>query len=282
MLHADAISQSPSLMVPRPFVVQRVRRETADTVTIELLPPSPDEAFPFIAGQFSMLYRFGIGEVAISISGDPTNPSPLVHTVRGVGAVSNAICAVKRGDVVGVRGPYGAGWPVSLLDGQDVVIIAGGLGLAPLRSVVYHLLADRARYGRVLLLYGVRSPDNMLYTQELERWKQCLDLEITVDRGDDAWTGHVGVVTTLLAKERLDPRRTIALMCGPEVMMRFTLRELERQQIPRDQMFVSLERSLKCAVRLCGHCQLGPAFICADGPVFRYDRIQPFMSIREY
>lgn len=269
-------------MIPRPFVVQRVRRETADTVTIELLPQSSTETFTFAAGQFSMLYRFGAGEVAISISGDPTRPLPLVHTVRGVGAVSNAIRAVKRGDVVGVRGPFGAGWPVSLLDGQDVVIVAGGLGLAPLRPVVYQLLAERPRYGRILLLYGTRSPDNMLYTQELERWKKLLDLEVTVDRGDESWTGHVGVVTTLLAKERLDPPRTVALMCGPEVMMRFTLRELERQAIPRDRMFVSLERSLKCAVRLCGHCQLGPAFICADGPVFRYDRIQPFMTIREY
>jgi NAD(P)H-flavin reductase len=282
MLPAEATTTARTPMIPRPFVVQRVRRETPDTVSIELLPASDTEGFSFDAGQFTMLYRFGVGEVPISISGNPARPLPLIHTVRAVGAITDAICAVKRGDVLGVRGPYGSAWPLAEAEGQDVVVVAGGLGLAPLRSVVYHLLAHRERYGRVLLLYGARSPRDLLYRRELDRWRSRFDLGVTVDRGGEGWTGHVGVVTTLLARQRLDPARTIAMMCGPEVMMRFTLRELERQGLPHERLYVSLERNLKCAVRLCGHCQLGPAFICQDGPVFRYDRIRPFLAIREY
>lgn len=277
MSRADA-----SATTPRPFVVQRVRRETADTVTIELTPLAPDGGFTFRAGQFTMLYRFGIGEVPISISGDPTHPLPLVHTVRAVGAVTRAICQAKRGDILGVRGPFGQAWPLEEITGQDVVIVAGGLGLAPLRPALYHLLAQRTRYHRLRLFYGARSPRDLLYRRELERWSGCLDLNVTVDHGGDGWTGHVGVVTALLARERLDPEQTVALICGPEVMMRFTVRELERQGIPHERIYVSLERNLKCAVRLCGRCQLGPAFICRDGPVFRYDRIHPFLTIREY
>jgi NAD(P)H-flavin reductase len=282
MSHADAATDAVSPLTPHPYVVQRVRRETPDTVTMELLPRSSAEAFRFAPGQFNMLYRFGVGEVPISISGDPTRPLPLVHTVRNVGAVTAAICGVKRGDVLGVRGPYGSAWPIAAVEGQDVVVVTGGLGLAPLRSVVYHLLAHRDRYGRVLLLYGARSPRDLLYRRELDRWRKRLDLGVTVDRGGEGWSGHVGVVTTLLAKERLDPARTVAFMCGPEVMMRFTVRELERQGLSDERIYVSLERNMECAVRLCGHCQLGPAFVCQDGAVFRYDRIRPFLAIREY
>ncbi|HEY7033874.1 MAG TPA: FAD/NAD(P)-binding protein [Thermomicrobiales bacterium] len=278
---ADATSVTGSPLTPQPYVVQRVRRETADTVTMDLLPRSTADEFRFAAGQFNMLYRFGVGEVPISISGDPSRPLPLVHTVRNVGATTDAICAVKRGDVLGVRGPYGKPWPVLEAEDQDVVVVAGGLGLAPLRSALYYFFAHRERYGRILLLYGARSPRDLLYRQELTRWGK-VDLGVTVDRGGEGWTGHVGVVTTLLARERLDPARTVALMCGPEVMMRFTIRELERQGMTDDRIYVSLERNMECAVRLCGHCQLGPAFVCRDGPVFRYDQIRPFMAVREY
>jgi NAD(P)H-flavin reductase len=282
MLHADPATQVASPLTPQPFVVQRVRRETPDTVTLELLPRSTADGFPFAAGQFNMLYRFGVGEVPISISGDPIRPLPLIHTVRAVGATTDAICAVRPGDVLGVRGPYGNPWPIAEAEGHDVVIVAGGLGLAPLRSALYEFFANRERFGRILLLYGARSPRDLLYRQELARWWRQIYLGVTVDRGGEGWTGHIGVVTTLLAKERLDPERTVAMMCGPEVMMRFTIRELERQGVAHDRIFVSLERNMECAVRLCGHCQLGPAFVCQDGPVFRYDRIRPLLAVREY
>jgi NAD(P)H-flavin reductase len=282
MLCADAPTQTVSPLTPQPFVVQRVRRETPDTVTMELLPRSTAGEFGFAAGQFNMLYRFGVGEVPISISGDPTRPLPLVHTVRAVGATTDAICAVKPGDVLGVRGPYGNPWPIAAAAEHDVVVVAGGLGLAPLRSALYEFFAHRERYGRILLLYGARSPRDLLYRQELSRWWRQIYLSVTVDRGGEGWTGHIGVVTTLLAKERLDPERTVAMMCGPEVMMRFTIRELERQGVAHNRIYVSLERNMECAVRLCGHCQLGPSFVCQDGPVFRYDHIQPFLAVREY
>jgi NAD(P)H-flavin reductase len=248
---------------------------------LALVPDGADGIFPFAPGQFNMLYRFGVGEVPISISGDPTRPATLVHTVRAVGATTAAICAVKRGEVLGVRGPYGNPWPVAAAEDQDVVVVAGGLGLAPLRPALYHFFAHRERYRRLLLLYGARSPRDLLYRREFPRWRQ-LEFRVTVDRGDESWTGQIGVVTTLLAKERLDPARTAALICGPEVMMRFTIREMERQGMPDDRIYVSLERNMECAVRLCGHCQLGPAFVCHDGPVFRYDRIRPFLAVREY
>jgi NAD(P)H-flavin reductase len=258
-----------------------VRRETAETVTLDLAPAAGEAGFAFAAGQFNMLYRFGIGEVAISISGDPTKPERLTHTIRAVGAVSNALAAVKPGETVGVHGPYGTGWPLAEAADRDVVIVAGGVGLAPLCPALYQILAERERYGRVLLLYGARTPADLLYRRELATWGRRADVQVTVDRADAGWQGNVGVVTQLLAKERLAPA-TIAMMCGPEVMMRFTVRELERQGVPAENVYVSLERNMKCAVGLCGHCQFGPTFVCKDGPVFRYDRVRPFLTIREY
>jgi NAD(P)H-flavin reductase len=205
----------------------------------------------------------------------------LTHTVRAVGAVSRALAAVKPGDIVGVHGPYGSGWPLDEAEGSDVVVVAGGVGLAPLRPALYHLLAQRERYGRVLLLYGAQTPADLLYRREFAAWGRRCDVAITVDRASEDWQGNVGVVTQLLAKERLAPT-TVAMMCGPEVMMRFTIRELERQGVPEERIYVSLERNMKCAVGLCGHCQFGPTFVCKDGPVFRYDRVRPFLTIREY
>lgn len=279
---ADAAAVIAAPMIPRQFVVQRVRRETGDVVTIELLPGDPGAPFAFEAGQFTMLYRFGAGEVPISISGDPTRPLPLVHTVRNVGATTKAICAVKPGHTLGVRGPFGTGWPLREAEGKDVVIVAGGVGLAPLRPAIAYLRAHRERYRRVLVLVGARTPGDLLFRREHASWARNLDLGITVDRGDATWTSHVGVVTTLLARERLDPAATFAMMCGPEIMMRFTVRELERQGVPDDRIFVSLERNMLCGIRQCGHCQLGPDFVCQDGPVFPYHRVQPLLAIREY
>lgn len=275
-------AEAAASMAPRQFTVQRVRRETGEVVTIELMPKNPDERFAFAPGQFTMLYRFGIGEVPISISGDPGRPLPLVHTVRDVGATTKAICAVKPGHTLGVRGPFGTGWPLKAAEGGDVVVIAGGVGLAPLRGALTYLARHRERYCRVVVIYGSRSPDALLFRREFERWGKAFDFLVTVDRADAEWTGHVGVVTTLLARERLDPAHTTAFMCGPEIMMRFTVRELERQGVADERIFVSLERNMHCAIRQCGHCQLGPAFVCQDGPVFSFDRVRSLLAIREF
>lgn len=270
-------------MLPQPYRIQRVGRETRDTFTLELRSMNGDDGFPFAAGQFNMLYLFGVGEVPISISGDPTNPHTLVHTIRAVGTVTQRICSLKKGAVLGVRGPFGGHWPVEEAAGNDVVIIAGGIGLAPLRPTIYYLLAHRGRYGRIVLLYGARTPADLLYKRELERWRGRFDLEveITVDTATADWRGNVGVVTTLIPSAPFDPLNTVAMMCGPEVMMRFTLMEFQKRGVPAENTFISMERNMKCAIGFCGHCQFGPTFVCKDGPVFRYDRIQPTFGKRE-
>jgi NAD(P)H-flavin reductase len=271
---------APESPLPVPVRVSRVRREIAGVTTLELTPPS---AFGFVPGQFNMLYMFGLGEVAISLSGDPAEESRVVHTVRAVGAVSQAITRLRRNDVIGMRGPYGSYWPVLDSDGSDIAIVAGGLGLAPLRPVIYHVLAHRERYGRVAVLYGARGPADILYRRELEAWRRRLDIDITVtvDHAAADWRGNVGVVPALIGRAPIDPDHTVAMVCGPEIMMRFTIDALQQRGLALDRIFVSMERNMKCAIGFCGHCQFGPTFVCRDGPVFRFDHIAPFFNIRE-
>ena len=267
--------------VPQLYRVGRVRRELADTMTLELAPlagPRPT----FEPGQFNMLYAFGVGEVAISISG-AADATRFVHTIRKVGAVSTAIAQLKAGAMIGLRGPYGTSWPVVSSQGADVVFVAGGLGLAPLRPAIYHVLANRGRYGRVVILVGSRNPKDMLYRHELEQWRQHLDvdIEVTVDHADADWHGNVGVVPALIRRVALDPDDTVALICGPEVMMRFTVNALREAGVLPDRIYLSMERNMKCAIGLCGHCQFGPAFVCKDGPVMRFDKIAEILAVRE-
>jgi len=267
-------------MTPEPARVLSTRRESHDTVTLTLDAASRR---PFQPGQFNMLYAFGVGESAISMSGDPGSPGTAVHTIRAVGAVTEALCHLKRGGVVGVRGPFGAPWPVGEARGQDLVIIAGGVGLAPLRPVVYHAFAHRSDYRRVFLLAGARTPEDLLFRSELERWQAREDLTalVTVDRAPSGWKGRVGVAPALLDDVDVAPGGATAFVCGPEVMMRFCVRELGRRGFPDDRIHLSMERNMKCAVGFCGHCQYGPSFICKDGPVLRYDRIRSLFWRRE-
>ena len=263
--------------------VLKTHQETRDTFTIELEPPAPPQLHPFAPGQFNMLYVFGVGEVPISVSGDPRHTKVLVHTVREVGAVTRAMRRLKRGHLLGVRGPFGSSWPVEQAAGKDVVIVAGGIGLAPLRPAIYSILAHRQKYGRVVLMYGTRTPDDILFRKELERWRARLDLSVhvTVDRAIASWRGSVGVVTTIIPRAHFDSNNVLAMICGPEAMMKFTILELENRGIGLENIYVSAERNMKCAIGFCGHCQLGPAFVCKDGPVFPYNRIRPFFEIRE-
>jgi NAD(P)H-flavin reductase len=268
-----------SSYVPSILSIDRAVHEIGGVVTFTLSPPS---GFAFAPGQFNMLYVHGVGEVAISISGDPAEPARLIHTVRAVGTVTRAMAALGPGSVLGIRGPYGSAWPVDAARGHDVVVIAGGLGLAPLRPAILHLLANRAAYGRVTILYGARSPAELLFAEELQRWRGRFDcrLEVIVDRAGHDWFGPIGVVTQLLDAVAVD-RDDLALVCGPEIMMRFVARELEKRGVPREAIWVSMERSMKCGIGLCGHCQLAGSFVCKDGPVFRYDRIAPLLQVRE-
>jgi NAD(P)H-flavin reductase len=278
VLEADA-----ARLLPRLFRVGRVSRELHDAWTLELEPAEADASLAFRPGQFAMVYCFGVGEVALSISGDPARTGTLVHTVRAVGAVTRAICASRKGDTLGIRGPYGEGWPVGKAEGGDVVIVAGGIGLAPLRPAIHAILSRRRAFGRVALLVGARMPKDLLYPRMLERWRSRFDLEVrpTVDAADREWKGEVGVVTTLIPRAMFDPAKTTAFVCGPEVMMRFTATALLDRGVPPESIFLSMERNMKCAVGVCGHCQFGPAFICKDGPVLPYSRLKDLMRIRE-
>jgi NAD(P)H-flavin reductase len=268
-------------MTPVAFTIRRSTRETQDTMTLEL-DPGPS-GFAFAAGQFNMLYALGVGEIPISISGDPTPGAPLEHTIRSVGAVSAALCELRDGDAIGVRGPYGTDWRVGAAEGSDVVIVAGGIGLAPLRPAIRELLARREAFGRVSILYGARTPADLLFRSEVEDWRGRLDadVDVTVDAATPDWRGDVGVVPRLLARARFDAARTVAMVCGPEVMMRFTVQALLGAGVDADRILVSLERNMQCAIKQCGHCQLGPFFVCADGPVMPYAVVAPWLRRRE-
>ncbi|MCS6951719.1 MAG: FAD/NAD(P)-binding protein [Bryobacteraceae bacterium] len=265
-------------MLPQASRVIAVERETRDTFTFTVAAPGGGSGFA--PGQFSMLSVFGVGEAPISISGDPGEPDRLVYTVRSVGPVTQALVTRRPGEWIGVRGPFGASWPLAALRGKDILIVAGGIGLAPLRPAVYYVLRRRGDYGRLVLLYGARSPQDMLYRKQLSAWSYLPDTQIltTVDYGGLSWRGHVGVVTTLFRYARFDAQRTAALVCGPEVMMRFVLRELETRGMALSDVYVSMERNMKCAVGFCGHCQLGPHFVCKDGPVFPAARVKRLME----
>jgi NAD(P)H-flavin reductase len=270
-------------MLPRFLRIRRAIRENHDTITLEL--DDSQAAARFAPGQFNMLYLFGAGEAAISISGAPARPQTLVHTIRGVGAVTAPLLRAKRGEMLGVRGPYGSAWPVdeAASTGCDLLLLAGGIGLAPLRPVIYEVLRRRREFGRLIVLYGARTPADLLFRKELTQWRSQpgTTVKLIVDRAAAGWSGRVGVLTDLLGAVEFDPAETIAMACGPEVMMRFAQRELIRRGVADQRIYLSLERNMKCAVGLCGHCQFGPAFICKDGPVFTAAKVEPLLRIRE-
>ncbi len=267
-------------MAPQRYRIQRVHHEIPDTFSLELEPVGGGDIPQFATGQFNMLYIFGVGEIPISISGDPEKRRPLIHTTRAVGTVSKAMRDLKPDDIIGVRGPFGSSWPIKEAEGKDIVIAAGGIGLAPLRSVMYHIISHREKYGKAVLLYGARTPADILYRHELEHWRAHFDLEVyvTVDRATGSWRGSVGVVTQLIPRAPFDPQNTVAMVCGPEIMMRFTVLELEKRGVAPEIIYVSMERNMKCAIGMCGHCQYGPNFVCKDGPVFSYKRIQGLLT----
>jgi len=270
----------PDWAEPRPWQVTEFIRETRDTVTLGLTPPDP---FSFRPGQFNMLSLPGIGEVPISISSDPADHARVLHTIRDVGAVTRALCAAQPGDKIGVRGPYGTDWPVAPAAGGDLVFVAGGIGLPPLRPALLAALARREQFGRIVLLYGARTPDDLLFTKEIADWeaRSGLDAAVTVDTASPSWRGNVGVVPSLVSRAPFDPLTATAFVVGPEIMMRFTVQALLAAGVADDCVYLSMERNMQCAAALCGHCQLGPFLICRDGPVFCYERLARWLLVRE-
>lgn len=265
-------------LLPRPWRVEAATHESQDVVTLQLASPT-GHASPWRAGQFNMLYAFGIGEVPISFSGgDARSPR---HSIRVVGPVSRALAALEPGALLGVRGPYGSAWPLEAARGGDVVIAAGGIGLAPLKPLIEAICTRRAEFGAVSLLYGARSPTDRLFEACQPAWRaQGIDIAETVDHADAAWRGQVGVVTTLIRRARFDPATTHAFLCGPEIMMRFAALEFERAGVAPAAIALSMERNMQCALGWCGHCQLGPYFVCLDGPVFDWPRLRELMTVR--
>jgi NAD(P)H-flavin reductase len=269
-------------MVPVPYTVVDRAVETRDSATLTLTPVG--EPVPrFRPGQFTMVHVPGVGEIAVSISGDPRFERVLVQTVRAVGAVSRAIHDAAPGTVLGVRGPFGSDWDLPSAAGADLLLVAGGIGLAPLRPVLLGALADRARYRRITLVLGARTPAEFLYRDEVRSWTLRPDLTVlsTVDHPVPGWCGPVGLVTARLAVVDLDPARTVAFLCGPEVMMRFSADLLVDRGVPPDRVRLSLERNMKCGIGLCGHCQFGPLLVCRDGPVVHYGRVADLLTVRE-
>ena len=267
-------------LTPQPFCVAVREQDTADTWTLTLEPVSGDG--PEIApGQFMMVYAFGIGEVPISVSGPPFHSGAVVLTVRAVGAVSRAICASEPGTSLGLRGPFGNAWPIDAAAGGDLVVVAGGIGLAPLRPVVLRALERRAHYRNASVLYGARTPGDLLYTAQMEEWRDAIDVAVTVDAPSEGWEGRVGVVPQLVSTAAFQPAATTAFVCGPEVMMRYTALALLERGVAAERIMISMERHMDCGVGLCGHCQLGATLICRDGPVYTYAEASGWFEVRE-
>ncbi|PQO25637.1 Ni/Fe hydrogenase subunit gamma [Blastopirellula marina] len=266
---------------PRPFRIEGIIAELTSVWTFCLSPEEGDSP-SFQPGQFNMLYVPGFGEAAISISSSTYDIPQLQHTFRAVGNVTGALSRLREGDQIGVRGPFGNSWPVMQLPGKNVIFVAGGIGLAPLRPVIEYTLQNRTEYEKLKLIYGAKSPDVLLYRREFSRWTDAgLEIEVTVDRGTPHWQGHIGVVTEIMRPFPGDPEQTQVLVCGPEVMMRFVAREAISLGVPPAQVFLSLERNMKCAMGMCGVCQFGPEFICKDGPVFPFNRIQQYLRLED-
>ena len=288
MNSSPVITPAPRAIPENPWLshtvrIEKIVPEIAEVATYELafIDSSTAATYQFLPGQFNMLYLPGVGEVAISISADPRSRERWAHTIRVAGSVTQSLARLQPGATLGLRGPYGNPWPVSACEGRDVILVAGGIGLAPLRPVIYEVLANRNRYRNVTVLVGARTPEGLLYPGQYADWKAAgMELQTTVDRASPGWTGNVGVVPQLLDRMSLPaPQETVVLVCGPEVMMHFTVKSAQRRGVPVENIWLSSERNMQCAVGFCGHCQLGPTFVCKDGPVYRFDQIAPFLKV---
>ncbi len=271
---------NPYLIHPATIVDKVRETEDIHTYRLRLKDEGERRRFRFAAGQFNMVYLFGVGEVAISIVSDPDEPELLDHTIRAVGRVTSAIARLQIGESLGIRGPFGRGWPLEEGRGRDVVIVTGGLGCAPVVGAIEYIFRRREHYGAVKILHGIKTPRDLLYRERFDAWRRQPDTEVLLssDRPDETWPHHVGVVTGLFERVSIDAAKTMVLMCGPEIMMRLGVPIFLRRGIPESAVYVSLERHMECGIGFCGHCQMGPYFLCKDGPVMRYDRVEPWLG----
>ncbi len=271
--------------LPFAATIKWIKKETRDTWTyaLKINDKEIEKAYSFKPGQFNMLCVPGIGESAISISSGVSDHD-LLHTVRVAGDVTTALSKMGDGDIIGIRGPFGTGWPMEETENRNVIIIAGGVGIAPLRSVIRHLLNTRkSSREENIILYGAKTPKDILYRDEFPRYRDMFQVFLTVDKADpeEYWKGEVGLVTRLFEKASFDPLGTTVFICGPEVMMQSTIGELLILGVPGEKIYLSMERNMNCGMGVCGHCFFGPMFVCKDGPVFKYSAVQDFLGVRE-
>jgi len=262
------VSSLPASLIPIKTAIVDIKNETQNVRTYYIkLPNSVEIPKP---GQFNMIYIHGVGEVPISVSDIDYEARVVAHTVRFVGSVTKAFSILEKDSLIGFRGPYGIGWPMDLAIGRNLILIAGGIGLPPLRPVIREVAKNRAMYRKLFILYGARTPDDLIYRHEYRDYESIPDTEfyITVDKSNNDWKGRVGVVTDLISLINIDPSETLVFVCGPEIMMKFAVKELLKKGFKGNKIFLSLERRMKCGVGLCGHCQMGPYFVCRHGPVF--------------
>ena len=276
----SSTQSNPYLIHSARIVEKRQEAPNIITLRLQLNDPIQRKAFQFQAGQFNMLYVFGVGEVAISIVSDPDEPRYLDHTIRIVGRTTKVIGRMGVGESLGIRGPFGQGWPMELAKGHDVIVATGGLGCAPVVGAIEYMVRRRKDYGKIKILHGVKAPHELLYRDHFDRWRSLPETEVylTSDEPGKTWHYHIGVVTELFEQVYFDQDRTVLLMCGPEVMQRVAVNILAERGLPPNQMFGSFERHMECGIGLCGHCQFGPYFLCKDGPVMRLDRALPFLG----
>ncbi|TFE70232.1 2-polyprenylphenol hydroxylase [Methylacidiphilum sp. Yel] len=280
MDHLPDFPENP--FIPKPFVIEEKKRESPSVFSL-YLRPIDQLPFYFLPGQFNMLSAIGGGEAAISIASDPTNPHILIHTLRIVGNVTKALSKLDKNDFVLVRGPYGRGWPIDLVKRKTLILVAGGIGLPPLLPLLYIAQKNKGYFKNLILLYGARTKDDLLFMPLLYKLKaeQIITLHVSVDRPSRDWKGQFGTVTALIPSISFDNKETFVFSCGPEIMMRFMARAFIQKNLPKEHIFFSMERNMKCAIGICGHCQLSPFFICKDGPVFPYEKIEHLLTVEE-
>jgi len=269
----------------RPLEVEVVRRvqETTSIYTLHLAFTDPEAArgFEFRPGQYNMLYLYGVGEVPISMVSDPEAEGPVEHTIRAVGRVTRGLERLQVGDRLGLRGPYGRGWPLEAAEGRDVVVVTGGLGCAPVVSMIRYVMERRERFGRLVILQGVKHTDDLIWRRQYERWQAAPNTQVLLasDIGGPNWPYHVGKVTVLFSQAGIDPTRSIVMLCGPEPMMKASIDRLLALKVPPEALWLSIERNMQCGIGHCGHCQVGPYFVCQDGPVFHYPQLRPWLGV---
>jgi len=276
----------PSPYVPyEAEIVERVQEsDTIFTLRLRFTDPAVQAAYRFQPGQFNMVYLYGVGEVPISIVSDPLDEHLLDHTIRRVGRVTEGLAQLKAGDRIGIRGPYGRGWPLQQVEGRDVAVITGGLGCAPVVSVINYVMRRRESYGKLTIIQGVKHSRDLIYRDRYQAWSEAPDTQVLIaaSSSDALWPWHAGPVTDLFAQAQFDPDNTTAMMCGPEGMMIAGAGLLAQRGLAEDAIYLSMERNMQCAVGLCGHCQYGGRFICKDGPIFSYPEVKPLLGVRGF